>query len=1102
MRFGKRDAGHKASPAPGHIEDVPFTTDRRTSHLPPPGLRPAGEQLSKAERMLGIPHRQSSLSPLAPQEPAQTGGQPVVSEKETVNNNLWSTADAQEHQPMDTARSPNGGLKPWPSLQSKTNHASMHDMLAPGGGWAPPAHTVSITSNNTPRHQIPHRPSDSTLRSHYEASRQPLSISQQTSDSAVRDMALRKGSSSVSAGQTGTETERPLRSALKQPSHQSEAMENSKGKKEGLRFPKLGNWRSKQNSSNNSLRQPSQQSQYGSSLSVNSPASTARSPSFSQTESLHSPAPASVTTDHTARPKVFENDVFDSSKVHVRRPPKGITNWFDGLDISSDEESQTPGEALPSTFSPYQETPQPTAQHRSTQRNHPVNDVPMKQDARSDSRNRRASRQPSRPIQTRQRNVSDAFVEENAAAIDLARQQMQAMQVVRQQQLQQEQQMQKRRQQQAARNKRQSGESFTPSAFSCAYSAKSGYDSLRHGGDSRLAHSRLGDESMLSLSDNSDDDRQAGNARESVGADSRYTADVRQASPVSMQRPSMAPRPYMNRRTTTRASTATTQTSGSIPIHWSNDTDIPAMPRRVTEDSVVDHTSEALHKLTGRYPSVRQPRARPPSSKYESESSVAGETVSSLPSEISRMMAVTEEEMALLEMMRQKRADMQKGMLSESAQQSLKQEEEQLLARKKNAQIAVKKLLKTKEEREGGRSMGSSHETRPDGERIAGLSSLREEDADEHLRIERFLASETPLEEVFPFPSPPHQGPDHGARQDPAPMEDLLLPRTYTPQPSSQKSHSPAPPSLTATSGVGDLDDDESAQLAAEMRQFLGSEASSESSAFPLPPKASSRRSSRRVPRANNGLLAPALPSTTEEEPTPPIPTRSAKRMPSFADESVLPQKPATRSTRYRADSEALHIMPPIASHYAQAERVPDLPTPSDRSERLSAFLGPHFQVGFDNLEINFPTSASTSASQTSQARYDSPSIDTSQASPLTPTFPLPLASSTEKHRPVDIVTNDSASLSEQGSLRAPSALRAGQRSQESSQRRKSKTPKPAHLDLLSPAKFQSEHVRSRMSSVDSSQSASDDVLAAWAELGGVSDNLPINKSRSPMRAR
>lgn len=437
------------------------------------------------------------------------------------------------------------------------------------------------------------------------------------------------------------------------------------------------------------------------------------------------------------------------------------------------------------------------------------------------------------------------------------------------------------------------------------------------------------------------------------------------------------------------------------------------------------------------------------------------------------------------------------------------------MAKKKTAEIAVKKLPKTKEEREGSRAMGQSHETRPEGERIAGLDSLREEDADEHLRIQRFLASETPLEEVFPFPSPPHQGTESSARRDVAPMEDLLLPRTYTPQPGSQKSHSPAPPSPAAKSAPEDPDDDESAQLAAEMRQFLGREVSSGSSAFPLPPKTSSRRSSRRVPRSNNGLLAPGLPSTTEEETVPPVPSRSPKRMPSFADEStlpqrpatsfadesVLPQKPATRSTRYRADSEALHIMPPIASHYAQAERVPDLPTPSDRSERLSAFLGPHFQVGFDALDITFPTSASTSASQTSQARYDSPSIDTSQASPLTPTFPLPLASSTEKQRPVEIANNDSASLSEHGSLRAPSALRFGQKSQQSSQRRKSKAPAPGHLDLLSPAKFQNENVRPRMSSVDSGQSASDDVLAAWAELGGVSDNLPV-RSRSPMRAR
>lgn len=1054
--------------------------------------------------MLGIPHRRSSLAPPTPYSPQEPVGQSAVSQKENANSHLWSTASAQEHQPMDAVPSANGGLKPWPSLQSsKNNHASMHDMLAPGGGWAPPSQTPTSTTSH---HQISHAPSDTTLRSHYEASRQPLTISQQTSDSAIRDMALRKGSPSIASSQkSGGETNaRPLKSSLKHPPHQPE---KSVGKKEGSRFPRFGHFLPRHNSSNRSVLQ---NSQYGSTLSVNSTSGSAiRSPSFSNGEALHSPAPGSVNTDHTIRPKVFETDVFDSSKVHIKRPPKGITNWFDGVDISSDEDDQGATEALPSTFSPYEEparqqppTYPPQSSHASVQSSAPY-DTATKANAKPDSRSHRSSRQPGRPVHTRERNVSDTFVEENAMAIDLARQRMQEMREAR-----------RNPQKLAApRNKRVSGESLAPSALSYGNSVMSGAQSVnssnRHGGDSRLASSRLASESILSLSDNSEDDEDQGvNIRQSVGASSHYTADVIEASPVSVQRPSIAPRHFMSKRSNTRESVMTTQTSGSIPIHWSNDTSVPAMPRRLTQDSTTEHTTEALRRLIGREPSVSNRRPRPASSRYESEGSVAGETIASQNSDISRMMAVTEEEMALLEMMRLKRAAMQKDNIPESAQQTLKQEQDHILARQKAAQEAAKKLLKAKEER--GRSRPddqATHEPRRECERIAGLSSLREEDVDDQLRIERFLASQTPLEEVFPFPSPPIRSRQGSAPDDSTPMEDLLLPRTYTPQPGSKKSNSksrsPAPPSEATASGTEDFEADEIAQLEADMRQFLGGDGLGESSAFPLPPKTSSRRQSRRVQRST-GLLAPVLPSTKEEESTPPIPNRSPRRMQDFEDESVLPQQNKNRQTRMRADSGALHIQPPIAALRPHPERSFEPPTPSDRSERLSAFLGPNFEVGFNTMDLTFPTSASTNASQASNMRFDSPSISTSQASPLTPTFPTPMASGNDKLRPVKIASHDNLSLhaydpADQRSLRAPSV--SSSHSQSRSKHRQSKAAMPSQLDTLSQATYKSDKIPSRRNSVGSCNSASDDVLAAWAELGGVSDAFP-SRSRSPMRVR
>lgn len=1100
MRFRKRDAGQKASAAPV-IEDVPFFTQGPSPQDSAPVTGNSIEQLQKAERILGISHRQSSL--VTPNNARQRGPQPAVSAQETTGNDLWSEHTEQELQPMDNARSANGGLKPWPRLQSKKSYGS-HDAGGPSGGWAPPSHSKNTSHHN----HISHEPSDSTLRSHYQASNQPLVVSQQTSASAVRDMGLRKVKSGANSSRNDVETAgRPLKSALKHPSHEPEHMEKYGGKKEGRRMPKFSNLFPGHAPSNRHLLQASHN---GSSLSVNSTStSNARSPSFSHNDSLVSPASESVSTDSTARPKIFESDVFDSSKVNVRRPPKGIQNWFDGVDISSDEEEQGLAEALPSTFSPYEDKPYRPAQQetRNVHSSAKQNAFP-EYHAQPETRTRRSSRQPTqttqptRPIQTRQRNISDAFVEENAMAIDLARQRMQAS----------------RQKPQAPRNKRNSGDSFAQSSFSHAQSIMTGahsgtseYSSMKHDAESsRPAHSRLANGSILSFSDDEEDDRyRRSNNRQSLAASSQYTADVGQASPVSVQRPSVAPRPIASKRSNTRDTVMTTQTSGSIPIHWSDDAPLPTMPplpRRATQESVVNHTSDALRRLIGREPSVRTRPSRPTSSRYESEGSIAGETIDSVPSDISRMMAVTEEEMALLEMMRLKRAAMAKGEISEGAQQILKREQEQILVKQKAAHKSAKKLLKAKEERQREHPDDWAYDLRPDYERITGLGSLREEDVDEKLRIERFLASETPLEEVFPFPISPDRSRDSSVPREPAPMEDLLLPRTYTPQPETRKkTPSPAPqaPKAPSTiSGADESDHDESAQLAAEMRDFLGDNGFGSSSAFPMPPKSSSRRASRRVPRSN-GMLAPALPSTREEEFTPPIPNRSPNRspnrMPCFNDESVLP--PSDRKNRLRADSDALQSFPPaINTQHPRPVRQPEPPTPSDASERLSAFLGPSFEANFDALEMTFPTSAGTSASHSSNVRYDSPSICTSQASPLTPTFPTPLATH-DKNRGVEIAGNDMGYLNAYDRTDQNSARSGKSTSSRSQPHRQSKVPSPAPLEMLNPTTFNSGRTPSRMSSTGSGMSASDDVLAAWAELGGVSDGLPT-RSRSPMRSR
>ncbi|GAB7327748.1 hypothetical protein MBLNU13_g11562t1 [Cladosporium sp. NU13] len=1100
MRWTRRDAGHKPSAAP-IIEDVPFFIkgQRPDSHLPASIPGNSIDQLQKAERVLGISQRQSSL--VTPNNARQRASQPVVSAQEPVGDDQWGSHTQQEYQPMDNARSANGGLKPWPSLQSTNNHVSTHDMRAADGGRALPAHFTSSTTAHHHR-QDPRELAYSTLHSHHEAS-------QQNSASAAHEMGLRKVPSGASSNRNAVETSgRPLKSALKHPGHEPELTEKPVHKKEGWKF---GNIFPKHHHSNRSHLQPSQLSRNGSSLSVASTAqSFARAPSSAHSnEALASSAPGSASIDSAKRPKVFENDVFDSAKVNVRRPPKGIQNWFDGVDISSDEEDQQANEALPSTFSPYQEN----TYHAVSQNTHMHNGASRKESYSSNSqqeaRSHRSSRQPSRPMEHLERNISDTFIEENAMAIDLARQRMQGLQ---------------KQQNKVPRSRRDSGDSYAPSSLSHSQSIMSGthhgsseYSSMKRDVGNRTWRTRVPAESVMSMSVYSQDVGPSVPTREGVGASSHFTANASEASPAGAPRSSIASRPCMVRRSNTRDTVMTTQTSGSIPIHWSNDEPMPALPPRAPEENEVDHTSEALRRLVGRDSSVRDRFSRAVSSKYTYEDSLGGETNDSAPSDISRMMAVTEEEMALLEMMRLKRAAMQKGEISEGAQQILKREQEQLAEKQIAAQNSAQNLAKAKEERQTRPPGEWAYDLRPDYERIAGLGSLLESDVDEKLRIERFLASETPLEEVFPFPSPPIRSP-----YEPLQMDDLLLPRTYTPQPPEPQTQrgqhkgalgasslpnalSGASSALSARSGASEFDADESAQLEAEMRQFLGDEEVSESSAFPLPPKSSSsnRRASRRGVR---GLRAPKLPPTREEESTPPIPIRSPNRMHAFNDESVLP--PSDRAMHMRADSDALvrSFPPTIATQFARppVRCVPEPPSPSDAPERLSAFLGPNFE---HSLDMTFPTSASTNTSQNSNSRYDSPSISTSQVSPLTPTFPTPLTN--EKHRGVEIASNDVGSGylhtydgADQNSMRTVSSSHSGAHSHLPSRNRPGKALAPAPLDMLAPSTYSgTSRTPSRVSSNGSCMSASDDVLAAWAELGGVSDGLPI-RSRSPMRPR
>ncbi|KAL6159057.1 hypothetical protein ACJQWK_03453 [Exserohilum turcicum] len=183
--------------------------------------------------------------------------------------------------------------------------------------------------------------SSSTIRSHYDAKNSPLSISQQTSDSAIRDRALRRGRPPVLRdngydGYDGYEAS-PVSPAILE---EARKKENRKSKPTRLDlsrlFPKpkgIGNQRHGM-----AMLSPTKMVNSPAAMSMNSdyfhhPRSRDRSPQKMRSKLKKNNDPV----HHHASVRRVEKDECDNAKVHVRRPPKGVTHWFDALDEDSSD---------------------------------------------------------------------------------------------------------------------------------------------------------------------------------------------------------------------------------------------------------------------------------------------------------------------------------------------------------------------------------------------------------------------------------------------------------------------------------------------------------------------------------------------------------------------------------------------------------------------------------------------------------------------------------------------------------------------------------------------------------------------------------------------
>lgn len=1147
-------------------QNVRGTTERSRSRIrkkePPETYVPTGSP-PRREDLIGP---SPMLPPLNPTEPL------------SFDDDYFQLSPLTSNPPTG-----NGRMSPFPNMQAQPNFpprsTSANNLRLQPNARAYPARQLqrgppsAASSSAVQPHQFypDSKPSiesfEYKMRDYYDASTQPLAVSQQTSASAVRDHGLRKGSPMIAIHETSSDptlvqSRRPLKSAMKKAPQEMARKKEGEWKGKKLDLGSLFGPHQKPASSGNfspsAAPRPEQNFDFFSEETVQ--VKLQRPQPHARFETQKSFGGMSNSSDNTMREKIFEKDIYDNTKMHVRRPPKGIKNWFDGFDVSSDEEEkmymrekekvlkapspvelpateamQTNG-PLPSTFSPYDGV----FEHQQTKC------------------------RPQRPAHTRKASVDP--VEDNLLAIEHAKEMM------------------KRR----AQGKQRPAPSRSPASATSTVNSKH-----RGEAESRLAHSRLASQSVLSLSSesggedttrddlsrsnsNGDESVVLGNAA-SVGMH-RPHAPPRQLQTISInQPPQPQPQPQPQPRETLRRSISTGKTSGSIPMRLGSDIvpvpPIPADRSTLGSPRVTDAAAQALRRLNGIRDSNSQParsvrttRSGADDSRSMAERSLAEETTSSA-TDGSRMMQVSEEEMILLELMRQKRAAMQKNSFSEGYRLALKQEQEHLSQRREGAHRTALQLLKAKEEMMKRQSATSTvfsedHENPALAAMRRKYSALHKEDVDKALKLERFLSLDGHGQaQVVPgadrFPAPPIVVDDEAQEEEQedqleAPM--LLQARTYSPmQKLTEKvrdGSSKAPKSAHSASLSKSTDltvpdafsDDYVEDHHDRVRAFLASSSASEAQElFPTPPS-NSRTSTRASPRNDDwhrkrGSMLMSPSPVLEEEPilddtdyeaslhSHSRDKRYAKPLQPILDDddAEYVEPPRARDSRYpeplqprtyKAGSHKKSTQP-TARERRNQYRLSYTPDSDPLLETIGGLAPPQQSTPGHKLRDPYPELTPTLEAGPLElpnvGSPDSPSLS-SRPSPITPNFPQvpshshssdktsvtnfveiagsaasdnasyhggsgggPYTPDTEFSAPVHVHAAAAAATAAPASVVKKSIRRAG--------------PPPA-IDALA-SKRGIDRSSTGMSSITS---AGEDVLAAWAELGGGSSDFNFRK--------
>lgn len=306
-------------PSVPSIASVPSASERSYRYNEPPNVS------SKAERLLGT---------APPPFRAMTGPSSVPPSPGYMSVTLSDTGSNYD----DNAHA-NGTFRS--QKQPTLSRRASSNIIPPNIPYTGDG-TQGSNYSSTSRHLHP-ATSNSTLRSHYDAKSSPLYISQQTSDSAVRDMALRKGQPQI-----GLRDHDLVPSPLAQEIGGVHGTEHRKGKPAKLDLSKLfpkprghggqeyGGTLLSPNKLVNSPTAMSAVSEYFPRPMTREPTPQPKVHAKLTKPQRHQPSPVKPVKP-TSPVRLHKRDEYDSAKINVRRPPRGIQHWFEALSEDSEE---------------------------------------------------------------------------------------------------------------------------------------------------------------------------------------------------------------------------------------------------------------------------------------------------------------------------------------------------------------------------------------------------------------------------------------------------------------------------------------------------------------------------------------------------------------------------------------------------------------------------------------------------------------------------------------------------------------------------------------------------------------------------------------------